>query len=109
MRIFCKVIEYEILKVEFINIIKLMIYFKVDYSQTDQLISDQFEKISNDIQNLSFFIRSLNFLLTSNGSNDQSIKSSDDLMRKLGQTAKTDIKLKLKVEQILFIVGYLCL
>jgi hypothetical protein len=81
-----------------------MIAFQVDYSQTDHLISDQFEKISNDIQNLSFFIRSLNFLLTSNGPNDKSIKSSDDLIRKLGQNAESDIKLKLKVEQYLALI-----
>ena len=36
-----------------------------DYSHTEQQLNDQFERISNDLQNFSFLIKSSNLILSS--------------------------------------------
>lgn len=55
-----------------------------DFSHTEQQLNEQFEKISNDLQNLSFFIKSSNLILSSKQtfkSLNQSVKTSEDLFK----------------------------
>ncbi len=69
----------------FVIIIVIMVKFllrkKADFSQTERQLNDQFENISNDLQKLSFYVKSSNLIL----SNLPQIKSLNPQVNDISQ------------------------